>query len=516
MIDDSKLVNRTKAAYVNSVIAAIAQFANLIFSFVTRFFFIHELGREYLGLNGLFLNILNILSFAELGIGAAITFSLYKPIHDQNHHDILALMRLFRTVYRIIALIILVCGLVILPFLPNFIADKNLNASVGNVYFAFFLALMNTVVSYLLSYKRSFVIAAQLGYLDSVNRLSFNVITQVFQIFFLLTLHSFYIYLFIQLLLTFLSNVRITMIANKRFPYLKDLSKAGKVSKDVVDYLKKNVIGMMSAKFGGVVVNGTDNLILSSFIGLSIVGLYSNYTLFLTGLASVLTQGISAVTSSIGNLGSEAGSLGRQKKIFHQYQYINNLVSAFGSFGLALFLPDAISLWAGKSYLLSALVTFLIVENFFITQLRQNVINVTNAYGLYWFERYKSIIEALSNLIISLVLVVVFKFGIEGVLLGTIASNIFVNSWWEPMIIFQNKLHGIWRKYTGNYLVMLLLGTLLLALQIFSINAQFDKVGVLEILFKIIWFILSMLVVLAIMSWEAKISPMKLMRERIK
>ncbi|MFT8703220.1 MAG: hypothetical protein ABF755_03070 [Oenococcus oeni] len=508
-------LSRTKSAYVNSVIAALAQFINLLFSFMTRFFFIHELGKEYLGLNGLFLNILNILSFAELGIGAAITFSLYKPIHDQNHQDILALLKLFRTVYRIIALIILVCGLILLPFLPNFIADKNLSASVGNVYFAFFLALMNTVVSYLLSYKRSFVIAAQLGYLDSVNRLSFNVITQVFQIFFLLTLHSFYIYLFIQLLLTFLSNVRITMIANKRFPYLKDLSSAGKVSIDVVDYLKKNVIGMISAKFGGVIVNGTDNLILSSFIGLSIVGLYSNYTLFLTGLASVMTQGISAVTSSIGNLGSEAGSLSRQKEIFHQYQYINNIVSAFGSFGLALFLPDAISLWAGKSYLLSALVTFLIVENFFITQLRQNVINVTNAYGLYWFERYKSIVEAFSNLLISLVLVVVFKFGIEGVLLGTIASNIFVNSWWEPMIIFQNKLHGIWRKYTGNYLVILLLGTLLLAIQIFSINAQFDKVGVLELLFKIICFALSMILVAVIMSWAAHISLIKLVRERI-
>ncbi|MHA5109760.1 hypothetical protein AO499_08715 [Oenococcus oeni] len=508
-------MSRTKAAYTNSVIATLAQLTNLIFSFVTRFFFIHELGREYLGLNGLFLNILNILSFAELGIGAAITFSLYKPIHDQNHQSILALMKLFRTVYRIIALTILVCGLILLPFLSNFIADKNLSTSVGNIYFSFLLALMNTVVSYLLSYKRSFVIAAQLGYLDSVNRLSFNVITQVFQIFFLLTFHNFYIYLFIQLLLTFLSNVRITMIANKRFPYLKDLSKAGRVSKDVVDYLKKNVIGMMSAKFGGVVVNGTDNLILSSFIGLSIVGLYSNYTLFLTGLASVLTQGISAVTSSIGNLGSEAGSLGRQKKIFHQYQYINNLVSAFGSFGLALFLPDAIALCAGKSYLLSALVTFLIVENFFITQLRQNVINVTNAYGLYWFERYKAVIEALFNLIISLVLVIVFKFGIEGVLLGTIASNIFVNSWWEPMIIFQNKLHGIWRKYTENYLAMLLLGTSLLAVQIFSINTQFDKVGVLEILFKIICFFFSMILVVVIMSLSAHISLIKLLEELI-
>ncbi|SYW14873.1 lipopolysaccharide biosynthesis protein [Oenococcus oeni] len=508
-------ISRTKAAYTNSIIAALAQFINLVFSFVTRFFFIHELGAEYLGLNGLFLNILNILSFAELGIGAAITFSLYKPIHDQNHQDILALMKLFRTVYRIIALIILVCGLILLPFLSNFIADKNLSVSVGNIYFAFFLALMNTVVSYLLSYKRSFVIAAQLGYIDSVNRLSFNVITQVFQIFFLLTLHSFYIYLFIQLLLTFLSNVRITMIANKRFPYLKDLSKAGKVSKDVVDYLKKNVIGMMSAKFGGVVVNGTDNLILSSFIGLSIVGLYSNYTLFLTGLASVLTQGISAVTSSIGNLGSEAGSLDLQKKIFHQYQYINNLVSAFGSFGLALFLPDAISLWAGKSYLLSALVTFLIVENFFITQLRQNVINVTNAYGLYWFERYKAVIEALSNLIISLVLVIVFKFGIEGVLLGTIASNIFVNSWWEPMIIFQNKLHGIWRKYTRNYLVTLFFGTLFLMLQTCWINSQLNVTNFWEIGLKILCFIFSMSIIVFVCGASSKISLVQLLKEKI-
>ena len=510
-----KTISRTRAAYLNSSIATIAQFINLIFSFITRYFFIHELGSIYLGLNGLFLNILNILSFAELGIGSAITFSLYGPIYEHNHHDILALMKLFRTVYRAVASIIFVCGMILLPFLTDFIANKNLSSTVGNVYFAFFLALMNVVVSYLLSYKRSFLIAAQLGYIDSVNRLLFNVFTQIFQIIFLLTIHSFYLYLFIQLLLTFLSNVRITIIANKRFPYLKDLSKAERVSKDVVDYLKKNVVGMMSAKFGGVVVNGTDNLILSSFIGLSIVGLYSNYTLFLTGLSGVLTQGISAVTSSLGNLGSEAGSIDRQKDIFHQYQYINNFVSVFGSFGLALFIPDVIHLWAGKSYLLSALVTFLIIENFFLIQLRQNVINVTNAYGLYWFERYKALIEALSNLIISLGLVVIFKMGIEGVLLGTIASNIFVNSWWEPMIVFQNRLHGIWKRYTFNYLAILFVGTTLLSIQIFVINRLFSNVSIVEIIIKGLVFIVSLIVVVIITSICAHISPVKLIKERI-
>ncbi|OIM20747.1 hypothetical protein ATX59_07465 [Oenococcus oeni] len=510
-----KNLSRTKAAYINSFIAAAAQFINLVFSFVTRFFFIHELGAVYLGLNGLFLNILNILSFAELGIGAAITFSLYKPIHDQDHESVLALMKLFRTIYRLIALIIFVLGMILLPFLQDFIANHNLNATVGNIYFAFFLALMNVVVSYLLSYKRSFVIAAQLGYLDSINRLSFNIVTQVLQITFLLTMHNFYIYLFIQLILTFVSNVRITTIANKRFPYLRDLSKAGKVSKEVIDYLKKNVIGMMSAKFGGVVVNGTDNLILSSFIGLTIVGLYSNYTLFLTGLSSVLTQGISAVTSSIGNLGSEAGSLDRQKNVFHQYQYINNLVSVFGSFGLALFIPDVIAMWAGKSYLLSAFVTFLIIENFFITQLRQSVINVTNAYGLYWFERYKAIAEALSNLIISLVLVAVFKMGIEGVLLGTISSNIFVNSWWEPLIVFQNKLHGIWKRYTINYLFALFTGTVLLGIQIFFVNKWLVEISILDLGAKILFFILSMMIAMAVFSLVAGISPLKLIKERL-
>ncbi|MGL2318763.1 hypothetical protein [Oenococcus oeni] len=508
-------ISRSKAAYVNAFVAAFSQFANLLFSFITRFFFIHELGAKYLGLNGLFLNILSILSFADLGIGSAITYSLYKPLHDGNRENIISLMKLFRFVYRIIAIVIFLMGMLLLPFLTYFIADKNLSSTVGNVYWAFFLALMNVVVSYLLSYKRSLIIAAQLGYIDSLNILSFNIVTQIFQILFLIIFHSFYLYLFVQLLLTFLSNVRITMIANKRFPYLKDLSNAKRVSKDVADYLKKNVIGMMSAKFGGVVVNGTDNLILSSFIGLSIVGLYSNYTLFLTGLSSVLTQGISAVTSSLGNLGSEVGSINRQKKVFHQYQYINNLISVFGSFGLALFIPDVISLWAGKYYLFSALISFLIIENFFLTQLRQSVINVTNAYGLYWFERYKAVVEAFSNLIISLVLVILFKMGIEGVLLGTIASNIFVNSWWEPMIIFQNRLHDIWKKYTINYFVILILGTIMLAMQIFVIDNLFNRVGIIELFIKLLTFVLSLLVVLFLASYSAHISPAKLVKERI-
>ncbi|OLQ32696.1 hypothetical protein ATW69_09865 [Oenococcus oeni] len=147
--------------------------------------------------------------------------------------------------------------------------------------------------------------------------------------------------------------------------------------------------------------------------------------------------------------------------------------------------------------------------------MRQNVINVTNAYGLYWFERYKALIEALSNLIISLGLVVIFKMGIEGVLLGTIASNIFVNSWWEPMIIFQNRLHGIWKRYTFNYLAILFIGTALLSIQIFVINRLFSNVSIAEIIIKGLVFIVSLIVVVIITSICAHISPIKLIKERI-
>lgn len=465
--------SRTKSAKLNSITASVSQFLSLGMQFISRTIFIYTLGGAYLGLNGLLTNILNILSFSELGIGAAFTFLLYKPLVINDEHQISALMRIYRKTYRFISVIILILGLLLMPILPYFIHGDTKN--VGNIYIAFFLFLMNTVVSYLWNYKRSILLADQSGYLNSLNSFIFQFFAQMLQIIFLLNWPNYYIYLAIQIFFTIASNLQISRLVDKKYPYLRS-KEVNLVNSESLEYLKKNILGMMSSKLGGVIIFSTDNLLLSSFVGLVAVGKYSNYTLILAGITSIVGQGVGAVTASIGNLNITADKY-KKINIFYKYTYISGIIGLFISIGLITYLDTFISVWIGTQYILSPLLTWLIVINFFITQLRQANINFTNAYGLYWEQRFKPIFEAIVNLIIAIVLLKLTHLGIASVIIATICSNLFVNSWWEPLILFKYGLDGEIKQYTRFYVVQLASGILVITVaqfiaQAFSVTNQ--------------------------------------------
>lgn len=454
--------SRTHSSVINSLTASVAQTLSLLMSFVSRTIFIRVLGEQYLGLNGLFTNILSLLSFAELGIGAAITFSLYKPLAKHDDRQVLALMQLYRKVYHTIALIIFGSGLLMMPFLNILI--KGSTDQVGNIQVAFFLFLMNSVCSYLWNYKRSIFFADQSGYINSLNLMFFQIGGQLLQICLLLVTPSYYLYLIVQIVVTIFSNLQISRSANKRYPFLMSKKKI-KVPQETLNFLKKNVIGMMSAKLGGIVVLGTDNVILSSFLGLTTVALYSNYTLIMNGMTSVINQGISAVTASIGNLRA-VGNLKKEKTVFYQYSLVSALIGLTVSVGMVTFFSPFINLWVGRRFVLEETTTLLIVIGFFVSQLRQANINFTNAYGLYWEQRLKSVVESVVNFVVSLVLIIVFHAGIDSVILGNLASNLLVNAWWEPVIVLKYGLKSSKREmifYAKFYLVELLVGIGILA-----------------------------------------------------
>lgn len=428
--------NRTKAVMLNSSFAMGAQLLNLALSFIVRTLLIKSLGGETNGLNGLFSNIVNILSFAELGIGSAISYSLYKPLAIGDNKQVAAIMSLFRKIYNYVAGFILVAGIAISFVITNFIHGSTGN--VGNVHIAFLLFISNVVFSYLLSYKRTLLIADQQGYVDSVNRMVFTFSSQLAQVIGLILVPNYYLFLVIQMLSTVLSNWPILRRVNTEFSYLK-LYKNESVDKGTVSYLKQNVVGMLSFKIGGIVITGTDNIILSSFLGLNVVGMYANYTLIITGIISLMNSVVNSITSSIGNL-ANAGNKVREKQVFLQFNMLNGLLTFGVGMGLILYFPTFMSGWLGHDFVLSKSVTLFIVLNFFVGQLRNGLINYLNAYGLYWQQRYKSIFEASLNLVVSLALVMQTDLGIAGVLLGTLASYLLIDFIWEPRIVIKNAI----------------------------------------------------------------------------
>ncbi|NLR09046.1 lipopolysaccharide biosynthesis protein [Lactobacillus sp. HBUAS51381] len=427
-------LSRTHAAVLNSSIASLGQILTLVAQFIARTFFIHVLGQKFLGLNGLFVNVLSFLNFAELGIGSAVTFALYEPLASNNHGQIAALMVHFKRWYRYIALVVFLGGLCVMPFLPHLIHDQSTNFV--NIYIAFALSLSSTVASYLVSYKRTLLIANQQGYLNTLNTVGYSLIQQILQIVGLLLYSSYYLYLIIQLIFMIISNLRVSRVVDRLYPYLLDYP-SERIDKSTMNFFKKNVLGMLSAKAGGIVVNGTDNILLSYFVGLTSVGVYSNYTLIITGLTNVLNQAVSAVASSIGNLAVVEKSKTRKVKVFYKYYFLSALLIFFAAIGFTAFSSTFVRYWVGERYVYTQLPLLLIAFNFYLQGLRQPIITYTNAYGLYWYERYKPILESIVNLFISVLLLCTTNLEVSAVLIGTISSNVLVNLWWEPLIVFR-------------------------------------------------------------------------------
>ncbi|ORI85244.1 lipopolysaccharide biosynthesis protein [Leuconostoc lactis] len=490
--------SRLSASVVNSSVAMVMQILILISTFVMQTVFIKTLGVEYLGAKGLFTNLVSFLSFAELGVGAAITYSLYKPLSENDHQSVSAVMNLFKKTYNTIGFVILFTGVLLSFFIKDMVRDGQV---IPHMQLMFILFLLNTVVGYFFTYMRSLLIASQQGYVDSLNRGLFIILLSVVQIFILWTTHNFLFFLTAQIIVTIVSNISITRTANKMFPYLTE-HKNAKVSDEIVGYMKKNIFGTISSRIGSIIVFGTDNILISKFIGLSIVGIYSNYMLIISGISSLMNQMLSAVVSSLGNLGVTA-NVNHQLKIFYRYLYVVAFISYTTGITLIIVLTPFIKLWIGKGYELKFLTLILIILNYFIIQMRQASLNFISARGLYWPMRWKSLIEAAFNLLVSLILLQITNLGIDAVIIGSILNNIFVNVWWEPLILFKHGFKSSIGKYVKMYSLYFLTFIFSITIIYFYLNriSTYSK-GIVELFSQsILVFITSIIIFVIIFSW---------------
>lgn len=417
---------------MNSSISAFIYLLRLILGFVSRTYFIHLLGVEILGLNGLFTNILSFLSLAELGIGTSIVYELYRPISLNDNETIKSLMKLYKTAYNFIGIIIAIVGTCVLPVLPMIIKNGNVNSS---TYVYYILFLGNSVISYFFTYKRSLLNADQKNYITVINDFTFYVIGTLFQIIILILFKSYFWYLVIQILVTLISNIWISIIVNKRYPYI--LEKAvKKIDPKIKKELGKNVIGNLSSQIGSVVVLGSDNILLSSFIGLTVVGLYSNYTLITNAVKGVLQQATNSVIPSVGNM---IVQVTREKayNTFKLYLFINSSVSYITGVGVFAVINNFIRIWIGKNFLLPYTTVLLIALNLTVLMYQGAARTFISGYGLFWSQRWKPIFEAAVNIIFSLIFLLYFHLGVSGVLLGTMFSSILVIMWFEPYVLFK-------------------------------------------------------------------------------
>lgn len=426
-------MTRTKNSLNNLIVSSIGQVLVMIISFFARMVFINILGNEVLGLNGLFTNVLTVLSLVELGIGPAIVYSLYKPIAEDDQKKVSSIMALYKKLYIIIGIVIAVLGLLFTPFVGYLIKDQ---PDIDNISLIFILFVLNTSISYFFSYKRTFIIANQKKYVTDIYRYSCLFILTVIQIIILLLTKNYILFLLLQIFFTFLENFLISLRANKMYPFLKEKD-VEEVSKETKKEIYKNSSALVFHKIGDILVLSIDNIIISTVIGLVWVGYYSNYLLIISAINVFFALLFNSISASIGNL-IATESTKKVEETFNHIFFINFWLASVVSICLLILINPFISLWIGSDNLLSSTFVIVLVVNFYFNNLRKTVNTFKTAYGLFWQDRFKPLIESVVNLIFSVILAK--KFGIVGVLLGTIISNVLVAFWIEGVVLYKNGL----------------------------------------------------------------------------
>lgn len=423
---------RTENSKRNILYGLSCQVLGLLFSFVNRQIFIELLGKEYLGINGLFANVLTLLSLTEMGLGNTYLFILYKPIHDQDYARLRELLGFCKKMFYCVAFGVFTLGILIVPLLP-LIVDVDMEFKKIAVYY--FIYLMNSVLSYFSASKSLIIDACQKNYVTNLYRTVCKMIQNVCQIAFLLFFHDYLTYLLIEIGCTILYNISITDKARKMYPYIFK-EKGGILGRED----RRNIWEMMRSTFvykiGGTIVNYTDDLLISIIITTVTVGYYSNYKMVegvVSQLIGVITK---AITASLGDLNAEDGKE-RSLKTFRMLVFAFHVLTTFCGICMLLCLNHFIFLWIGESYVLEMRVVFAIVFCFYISHIITPVWVYRETMGMYQETKYLMLAAAFINLILSVILGNLT--GLSGIIAATGLARLFTTVWYEPRILFSKK-----------------------------------------------------------------------------
>lgn len=421
--------SRTKNTKRNIVAGLIYKFIGIILPFITRTVLIRILGTEFTGLSSLFSSILQVLNIAELGFNSAIVYSLYEPMANDDKPKIIELVSLFRKIYNIVGTIILVGGMIIMPFLKTLI--NGTYPSSINIYILYILYLINSVLSYyLFAYKEVLLIADQRQDIASMIRTITSILRYILEIVALIITHNFYVYLSMDIIATVLTNILIEYSTSRRYSYFS-------VSKDripVPQELKKQVSGLLVDRLSDTCRNSFDSLIITAFIGLTATAIYGNYYYIYTALYSIMLIICNAMSASVGN-SIVKETVEKNYDNFNNFTYLFAWLAGWTTITLFCLYQPFMRLWVGQTLLLSARDMCLFCLYFYAI----NMNNIRNQYisgtGIWWKLKIPCIVEAAVNLVLNIVLGKLM--GITGVLTATILTIFLLNFLWRTSILFK-------------------------------------------------------------------------------
>lgn len=431
-----------KRSILNISIAISTKVICLVLVLLTRRFLIKYAGNDANGVFSLYTSIFGFLAVADLGVGTAINFSMYKPIVDGDNKKVSALYCLYKKVYLIIGSIIGVAGLVVMPFLP--ILAKGFQSDF-NLYVTFLIMLVSVVLNYVYSCKTSLINAYKNNYITTLIYSFSSIIKNVLQIIVLIYTGSFEFYLLAGVISVLVDWLLTEIYTRKRYNYI--ISEKEKIDNETKNEIVKNTKAMFMHKIGAVLVNTFDSIIISAFIGVAILGKYTNYVTIMTAMTSVISLFFTPLTSIIGHLCAE-GNKKEEKKTFQFMMFLNFALGIFFFLGYYAIIDDLVLLCFGDGLLMDKSVSLIITINYFIQFMRQTVLLYRDATGTFYYDRWKAFLEGIVNVVLSVAFV--YWIGLVGVIVATILTNIFICHIVEPFILYK---YGFKEKPTKYYVL---------------------------------------------------------------
>lgn len=448
--------SRLKNSALNFASGFLGRVLAILLNFAVRTIFIYCLNEAYLSVNGLYSNILTVLSLAELGFGSAMVYRMYAPVAVKDYQKAAALLQFYKKVYIIIGVVIFLLGLCVIPFMDYIIKDK---PDISGLTLYYILFLVNTSISYWFSsYKASVLYADQKEYIKTNVQNTMAILQSGLQIVLLLLFRKYLLYLLIQLAGNIFLNLYVAHLVDKRYPEIQTYQGASLSAEERVQ-IRKDTEALVLSRFGHVALNGTDNIIISAVVGVLWVGRLSNYTLICDSVTSVLCQITAAITGSLGNFfATEDKHAGYA--LFKKVEFLNFWLYGFSFIALVTLLDPFVQIWAGKRFVLGLPISIAIAINFFVAGYMNTLWVFRSTIGLFKQGKFRPILVAILNIILSIFLGKLW--GVFGVLFATFLSRAAISLWYDPLILHRYGFEVSCKPFFARYFRRVLLLTTIL------------------------------------------------------
>lgn len=439
---------RTIHSSKNLLFSLSITLVTILLGFITRQVFISNIGIEYLGLNGLLSNILGAVTLLESGFGLSITYNLYKPLAEGNEKEVIALVQLYNRVYRYIALGIFTVSMTLLPFLDYFINDTEKPAHITIIFILF---VINTLIPYFTAHKRALISSDQRNYKLATIDLLFHVFSSILKISILYFVASYILFLSAEVILLLITNLALSRKVNRLYPYIKTNIKY-EIDVPTKRKIKEIVRASFISGLGGYFMYSSSNILISKYVSLTAVGLYSNYKLLSDSTTGIVNQFINCSSASIGNLIASCDTA-HVYRVYRSIMLLNFIVAMTAGCGLFHLFNPFISLWIGEEFCFPVSTVFLIVLFFLLNALRLSIFTFKTKAGIYHPDRYTALFQGIINVVVALILV--HHFDIDGILAAMNISVLAIGFWQTPRLVYKMCFKKPLYLYFCDYLMFL-------------------------------------------------------------